>query len=200
MNVVKILNEWLKCITKLTSRFKKPRPEVERATFLKLRDSARQLTRLMVEARSNLGKLQLDLEDYGAETWERERKFEEKYYRMADSLFLLLDHLENLAKDEKKSDEIDWIYKKTRRILEDEGIEEILAKKGDHFSGIYHKHVGDRPDELPKGIVLEVVRKGYFIRSQPGIDDVVLRPAETIISSGPSGKQPESKTAEELGK
>lgn len=193
MRVVRILNSGLKSIIKLTSR---PKPQTEAApSFVELRGSVDQTIALLAEAGSRLKRLQLDLEDYAAQNWEREKESEEKYYRMTISLFLLLDHLENLAKDQKKSDEIDWLHKKIRRILEDEEIEEITVEKGDHFSGIYHKHVGDRPDEVEKGTVLEVTRKGYYIRGQAQEDSVILRPAEVIVSSGPSGKQPESKIA-----
>lgn len=200
MRFVKILNGWLKGIIKLIPQPERPKPEVEPASFPKLRDSVRQLMGLMAEARSNLERLQLDIEDYGAGSWIREKESKEKYYRMASSLFLLLDHLENLAKDKEKSDEIDWLYKRIRRILEDEGIEEIPAKKGYLFSGVYHEHVDDRAGEFPEHTVLKVVRKGYFIRGQTGTDDVILRPAEVIVSSGPPEKQPESKISEEVEK
>jgi molecular chaperone GrpE (heat shock protein) len=115
-------------------------------------------------------------------------------------VFLLLDHLENLAVGEKKPDEIEWLYTRIRRILEDEAIEEIQVGIGERFNGMYYKQVGSCPDELPRDAVLEVTRKGYFIRGQPGQDNAILRPAEVIVSDGPLGKKPESKISKEVDK
>lgn len=200
MRIVTILNGWLKNIIKPTIQLKDSKPETKSTSFPKLRDSMKQLMGLMAEARSNLERLQLDIEDYGAGSWMREEESKKKYYRMVSSLFLLLDHLEDLVKNEEKPDEIDWLYKRIRRILEDGGIEEISAKKGCLFNSIYHEYVDNRPSEFPKGIVLEVVRKGYFIRGQTGTDDVILKLAEVIVSSDPPEKQPESKISEEIEK
>ncbi len=154
--------------------------------FFKLCANVKQLSGLLAEAGANLDKLYLDLEDYGAKSWNQEKELEEKYLRMVYSLFLLLDHLENSAKDEKKADEIGWIYRRTLRILDDEGIEEIPVKMGDYFSDTRHKSVKSRPDELPKSAVLEITRKGYYTKSKTG-EDIILRPAEVIVSSGVSG-------------
>jgi molecular chaperone GrpE (heat shock protein) len=157
--------------------------------FVRLRDSVSQISGLLTEAGTNLEKLHLDIEDYGAKSWNQEKELEGKYYRLADSLFLLIDHLENAIKDGKKSDEIGWIYRRICRILEDEGIEEIPVKRGDQFNSTYHKHVDSRPEELPKSTVLEVTRKGYYMKDETG-EDIILRPAEVVVSGGPSVKQP----------
>lgn len=154
--------------------------------FLKLSDNIDKIIRLITETSSDMKSLQLDIEDYGAESWKNEEKLKEKYYRMVDNLFLLLDHFEIFKKRERESDKINWFYEKTRRILEEEGIEEIPVKKGDHFNGIYHEHVKSNPDKLPKGVVLDILLKGYYIKGKVEKDDIVLRPAKVTVSSGPS--------------
>jgi len=157
--------------------------------FIKLRDNVKQITGVLAEAGKNLEKLHLDVEDYGAKSWNQEKESEEKYLRLADSLFRLLDELEDLIKNENKSDDIDRIYRMTLRILEHEGIEEIPVKKGDHFSGTHHKCVGSRPDENPRSAILEIKRKGYYAKSKTG-EYTILRPAEVIVSGGVSVEGP----------
>lgn len=181
--IIVIIRDQNKTVSPIKIDSKAPLP------FSKLCDNVKQLSGLLLEAGANLGKLHLDLEDYGAKSWNQEKELEEKYLRTVYSLFLLLDHLENSAKDEKKSDEIGWIYRRTLRILEDGGIEEIPVKTGDYFSDTHHKSVKSRPDELPPSTVLEITRKGYHTKSKTG-EDIILRPAEVIVSSGVSGKQP----------
>ena len=73
------------------------------------------------------------------------------------------------------------------RILAEEGIEEIPVKTGDKFSSTNHKRVESRPDSSLKSSVLEITRKGYWIKSENG-EDIVLRPTDVIVSSGTSVK------------
>jgi molecular chaperone GrpE (heat shock protein) len=192
MNVNHILKRLLKKEAVDESRL-----DVERVPFPELRDRIKKITGFMAEAKLDLDKLVPDLEDYGAKSWRRERETIKKYHRMVDGLFLLLDHLENLAKGEKKSDEIEWLYTRIRRILEDEAIEEIQVSKGQLFNGRYYKQADSRHDELPVDAVLEVIRKGYFIEGLSGQEDVILRLAEVIVSSGPSEKKTETNLSEE---
>jgi len=195
MNVLHILKRLLK-----KDAAKESKLEVERVPFPELRFSMNKLSGLMAEATSDINRIFLDLEDYGAESWRRERETTKRYRRIVDSLFLLLDHLENLAVGEKKPDETEWLYTRICRILEDEAIEEIQVGKGEPFNGIYHKQVESRPDDLPRDAVLEVSRKGYFVRGQPGQDDAILRPAEVIVSNGSLETQPESKISKKVKK
>jgi molecular chaperone GrpE (heat shock protein) len=174
-----------------------PQLPAKKVPFSTLRERLDYVINQSGDMNSRLKLFQDELEKWGAASWQKEKKSKDKYYCITDSLILLLDHLENLAKSEKRSDELDWLYKRTRRILEDEGIEEIPVKKGDRFDGLYHKQVSDQPDEHPLGTVLEVARKGYYEKGVTGGDDVILRPVEVIVSSGLSGKQPESKRSKE---
>jgi len=138
-------------------------------------------------AGSDLSGLQVDLVSYGAERWERERDFLERYHHLTEHLFLLLDHLEVQVKGAVSPEGSRQLYRKANRILEEEGIEEISVMEGDPFDGKLHKHVGERPGDAPQGTILEVARKGYIIRHDiTGEDEFVLRPAEVIVSTGPT--------------
>ncbi len=154
-------------------------------SFLKLRGNLEKITGQIPEIGSQLDNLRLDLEDYAAENLKNEEELKEKYYRMTDNLFLLLDHFEIHKKSGKKSGKIDWFYEKTRWILEQEGIEEIPVARGDSFDGIYHQEIRSLPHKLPDGTILEVSSKGYYIKGKTGKDDIILRPARVTVSSGP---------------
>jgi molecular chaperone GrpE (heat shock protein) len=198
INILK--NRLMKHFNESTSQFEEPKPEADRVSFPELLTSARQLTSQIAMVTLKLDRILLDTEDYGVESWKREMEFKKKYIRVLDSLFILLDHLENLTMVEEKSNEIDWLFKRIHRILEDEAIEEIQVSKGKRFNGRYHKQVESRSDELPKDAVLEISRKGYFIRGKPGQSDAILRSAEVIISNGPLEKQPELRNSDKVGK
>jgi len=155
------------------------------SSFLKLRGNLEKITGQIQEIGSQLDNLRLDLEDYAAEGLKNEEELKEKYHRMADNLFLLLDHFEIHKKSGKKSGKIDWFYEKTRWVLEQEGIEEIPAARGDSFNGIYHQAVSSHPHKLPDGTILEISSKGYYVKSKTGKDDIIFRPVRVIVSSGP---------------
>ncbi len=155
-------------------------------SLAQLRYKIENISRLLRSAGTDLGGLQVDLVSYGAERWERERNFLERYSHLTEHLFLLLDHLELQVKAAPAREGGEVLYRKAARILEDEGIEEIAVKEGDAFDGKLHKHVGERPGDAPQGTVLEVARKGYVLRNElAGEEEFVLRPAEVIVCSGP---------------
>jgi molecular chaperone GrpE (heat shock protein) len=161
-----------------------PKSRTSNLLLPRLRENLDQVITLSTNANSQLRLFQDEVENWGAEQWQKEKDSEDKYYSIVEELFLLLDHL-NIQSHKQKSGELDWICQRARRILEDKGIEEIPVEKGDHFNGRYHKYLCHRQDKLGKDTVLEVVRKGYFIKGQTGQEDTVLRTAEVIISSGP---------------
>jgi molecular chaperone GrpE (heat shock protein) len=168
------------------------------ASFSEICKDLKRITELTTGASHNLNKLLLDLEDYGAGSWNREREAKNKYLRVINSLFLILDHFENMNTNNGESDEIGWFIKMVKRILEDEGIEEIPIKVGDVFNSKYHKQVGNRTDEHEEGSILEISRKGYISKSQEGKKVVaVLRPAEVIVSNGKTEKHSENEFTEE---
>jgi molecular chaperone GrpE (heat shock protein) len=167
------------------------------SSFLKLRDSLEKISGQIPEIGSQLDNIRLDLEDYTAQNLKNEEELKEKYYRMTDNLFLLLDHLEIYKKNNKKSDKINWFHEKTRWILEQEGIEEIPVARGDSFNGIYHQEINSHPHKLPDGTILEVLSKGYYKKGKTENDDIILRPARVTVSSGPQ-KDNISKKKEEV--
>lgn len=178
----------------LASRSRTVRPEVaaaederETPTLAQLRYKIEAIARQVRTAGTDLGGLQVDLVSYGAEHWEKERSFLERYHHLTEHLFLLMDHVELQLKGGAGREGSELLYKKASRILEEEGIEEIPVKEGEKFDGKFHKHVGERPGETPAGTILEVARKGYVMKGDLlGEEEIVLRPAEVIVSSGPA--------------
>ena len=198
MKITQKLRKNLKSLSfKHNSHFEEVETEAERMSFSELCENLRQITGLTTSASTNLNKLLLDFEDYGAESWKREMATRKKYFRVINSLFLILDHFENFTANNEKSEEINWVYKGVQRILDDEDIEEIPIEIGEPFNGKYHKSVGSHSDDLEAETVSEVSRKGYLIKGQPGQEDAILRPAEVIVSNGPMEKQSEKEITEE---
>jgi molecular chaperone GrpE (heat shock protein) len=117
--------------------------------------------------------------------WNQEKEARTKYHGLINGVLLWLDHFEQAAKENKTGKADEWLFRKARRILEDEGIEEIAVKRGEMFDGRRHKQGGSRPDGLPKDAILELLRKGYYIKGRGNQEDVVFRPAEVVCSSGP---------------
>jgi hypothetical protein len=156
--------------------------------FSSLRKKAGRVTKLLMEARSGLEGLKVDVEDFAAESWEREKALKNRYHGLASGLFLLLDHLEIQVRQEDATVGIEWLVRRLRQNLDREGIEEIEVEEGDAFDGMYHKHAGDRADDRPAGSVLEVARRGWFVRGDDGEDDLILRHAEVIVSTGTAGR------------
>jgi molecular chaperone GrpE (heat shock protein) len=155
------------------------------SAFAGLRKKAGRITKLLMEARSSIEGFNVDLEDYAAESWEKEKELDNRYHSLASSLFLLIDNLEVQERSGGTADGSDWLVRRARKMLAREGIEEIPVAEGDPFDGMYHKHAGDRDDQRPEGAVLEVTRKGYYVRAgSPDEDDIILRHAEVIVSRG----------------
>jgi hypothetical protein len=127
----------------------------------------------------------LDLEDKLVAAWEAERAARDGQHRLADELFLVLDHLDRTVADGADADRLRWFRDKLERVLAGAGIEEIRVAVGDAFDGGVHRHVGERAAELPRGAVLAVTRKGYARRAPGGGGGArVLRPTEVVLSSG----------------
>jgi molecular chaperone GrpE (heat shock protein) len=197
MKIIQIIKDFV-----YRSEPKAPKPEAERLSFLETCNNIRQLTEIMGKATSGLKTVLLDIEDFWTESWKREKESKKRYHHVVENLILLLDYLENRTADavEEKSDESNWLYKRLCQILENEGIIEMLVGKGELFNGKYHIQVESRQDELPRDAILEVTRKGYFMKSLSGQEDAVFRSAEVIVSNGPPEKQPEAPVNEEDAK
>jgi len=136
-------------------------------------------------AEAELRAKRLDLEDQLVTAWEAERAARDGQHRLAEELFLVLDHLDRTEAGASGDDRLRWFRGKLDRVLAGAGIDEIRVEIGDAFDGGVHRHVGERDAELPRGAVLAVTRKGYVRRGEGGrVQARVLRPAEVVLSSG----------------
>lgn len=71
---------------------------------------------------------------------------------------------------------LDMLYKEFKRLLRDEGLEEVPAREGEKFDPQLHEAVELKDDEGEEGRVLSVLQRGY--RFQGGL----LRPARVYVS------------------
>ncbi len=135
------------------------------------------------DAEKRLDALGLDLEDYGIESWDMEKKLMDEYVAITGRLFLLLDHLKILSSSADTDDASVRLERKITRLLEDSRIEEMESEEGNLFNGKRHIHAGERYDPAPPGTILEVTRKGY-LRADGMLhgESFILRPAEVIVS------------------
>jgi molecular chaperone GrpE len=99
-----------------------------------------------------------------------------KYLEIIDDLELAI--INRPAEDEAEAwvDGIELIHLKLNAILEDEGVEVILAE-GDTFDPNFHEAITyEEDDDHQDGQVIEVVQKGYKL------GDRVLRPAKVRVA------------------
>jgi len=85
------------------------------------------------------------------------------------------------SEEEEKTKGFELVFSEIKEVLKNEGLKEIDT------DGKYNPYMQEvvltKPSEKEEGSVLEVVRKGYMF------NDIMLRPASVIISSG----KPENK-------
>ena len=175
-----------KNINKITILPKEPALKGHTISFSELRDNLNQLVIQSGGITSRLDELSSALQVLSVQNWNKESDYKKRYLRIIDSIFFLLDQLENRISDGDNSKEIGGVLQNIGRILENEDIEEIIIHKGEPFNGNLHKKVGSRPDDHQANSIIEIVRKGYFISGYLGQDITTLRQAEVIVSEGPS--------------
>ena len=151
--------------------------------FSKLTIGINRVRNSFSDMESKLHSLSSDLDDFGSENWEMQKKIVSAYAEISKELFLLNDHL-LLESDEQRSDEAAWVIRKIEQAFEDNGIEEIVPEVGERFHSKYHSHAGERISDEKAGTVLEVVRNGYQRKGFVSDEPFVLRQAEVIVSAG----------------
>lgn len=99
-----------------------------------------------------------------------------KYLEILDDLELAIINRPAENEAEAWADGIELIHVKLKAILEDEGVELILAE-GDTFDPNFHEAITyEEDDDHQDGQVIEVVQKGYKL------GDRVLRPAKVRVA------------------
>ncbi|MCW3998661.1 MAG: nucleotide exchange factor GrpE [Candidatus Bathyarchaeota archaeon] len=128
-----------------------------------------------------------EIDTWAVKQWQRENQLSDDYDRVIKSLLLVIDHF-GTAKEGNR-DIAEWILGKIKRIIEDEGFEEIKVAQGDSFDGIYHQCVGQRSDVISDGDgeVVEIVRPGYLRKNSSNKGQTVFRPVEVIVSQKTNG-------------
>lgn len=122
----------------------------------------------------------------------RRRSMKEKHELMdyANEKLLLkmldvLDNLDNAIEAGKKSKDYDslfkgmeLIYQKTKKLFNEEGVEQMEDPTGKEFNVDYHDALMAQDSELPENYVVQQVQPGYKIK------DKVLRHAKVVTSTG----------------
>lgn len=169
---------------KFISQLIRPKDDdVKHSEFPNLRKSVKKLDKLMNEAKVSLEGFKSELEDYGAEGWSRENTAIEGYKNITNRLFHLLDEL-SLEPEKHLS-----ACQRIRQIIKEEGIVEIPASEGDLLNDRFHKKVAENYSKLPAGRILETLKSGYYKKNGSTVSEIVLRPAEVIVSNGHEGEQ-----------
>ena len=66
--------------------------------------------------------------------WQREKNLVESYNLLLDNLFLYVDHLENFSEKGIGNEQTEWAYKRIKKILYKNGIEDLYPGSTTEFS------------------------------------------------------------------
>ena len=111
--------------------------------------------------------------------------------RLVERLLPILDNFESAIAHGEGGTGVEMVHRELRRVLEDEGLEEIPAQ-GAPFDPMHHEAfeaVEDENAEEPR--VRAVLRRGYSLKGQ------VLRPAMVSVARPPERSDSEDKDAAE---
>lgn len=165
----------------------KPKDESDKSkqasSFSKLTIGLNRVRNSFADAESKMHALSADLDDFGSENWELQKKIISAYAEMAGELFLLYDHV-TLRKDDDLSDGDKLLKRKIEQLLDEAHVDEICPNSGEKFHSKYHCHAGERYSDHKAGSVVEVVRKGYQRKGFVSEEPFVIRQAEVIVSAG----------------
>ena len=142
---------------------------------------------------SDMQEFRKKCENWAIYMWQREKNLDESYNRLLDNLFLYVDHLENFSRKGIGNEQTEWAYKRMKKILYDNGFEDLYPDSTTEFTPEFHVCVGNRESKHRRGTILNVSRTGY-IRNNPSCGSpIVMRRAEVIVSSGvePETGEPE---------
>lgn len=106
--------------------------------------------------------------------------------RMIHKLLPIIDDLHAAVEASRSTADVsalqqglEMIYTKTMRIFEDAGVAIIEAESGQPFNVDVHEALMLQPSEVPEGLVIQTVQRGYSLHER------VLRHAKVITSAGP---------------
>ncbi len=165
--------------------------------FLALRGKLNQHTTKMRGLQRNLRELQkdlqevdlqdflLDIEDYGVGVRQEKRALVDMREKLIINLLYLVDRCEVFLSDKNKKstfknkmddktiDQIESIYGRLQNILKDEGVLQMGVEVGEPFNPL--KHEGEVRGSSKRGLIVEILRKGYLLESK------VIRKAEVVV-------------------
>ncbi len=160
---------------------------VKETPFSEVRDNLDSAISDSANLSSKLELLKQEMNACGNANFQKEKETEDKYYNTLTDVFQLLDHFQMVYDQNKQTEEVGWLRERAQRILEDQKISEMPVNRGDAFDARYHKYVGKRADDLPRGSISAVARKGYVLKGQNG-EMEVLRVAEVLVSDNQPNK------------
>ncbi|MBN2527688.1 MAG: nucleotide exchange factor GrpE [Deltaproteobacteria bacterium] len=152
-------------------------------SFSKLTIGINRVRNSFSDMESRLHALSVDLDEFGSDNWEMQKKIVSAYAEISKELFLLYDHV-SLDDESERSEASQRMMRKIAQALENNGIEKIVPSAGERFHSKYHSHAGERQSDQKAGTILEVVRDGYQRQGFVSDEPFVLRQAEVIVSTG----------------
>jgi hypothetical protein len=124
--------------------------------------------------------------------WESHKQLQHKCQQLIRGMIVFRDRMEQLQAGRIPPENVATLAEtcivEAGEALGQAGIVEIPVQSGQPVNSSAHSVVGMRTDEHPKGLVLEVVRRGYAVTGERG-ELVPTRLAEVIISSGPAKQE-----------
>ncbi len=158
-------------------------PEKAPPSFSRLTIGINRVRNSFSEMESKLNTLSGDLDDFGSDNWELQKKIISAYAEISRELFLLYDHL-SINDATSNSEDPTRLKRKIEQAMENNSIGEIVPEVGERFHSKYHCLAGERASAQKSGTIVEVIRKGYQREGFIGDKPFVLRQAEVIVSSG----------------
>ncbi|WGH25412.1 MAG: nucleotide exchange factor GrpE [Candidatus Shikimatogenerans bostrichidophilus] len=91
----------------------------------------------------------------------------------------ILDDFKRLIKEEKitNKDGIYFIYKKLKKILEDNGLKKIKVNIGDDFNPDFHYAITQVKNKKMKNKIVQILEDGYYVY------DNIIRCVKVIVGS-----------------
>jgi molecular chaperone GrpE len=135
-------------------------------------------------AKDQLLRARADFDNYRRRA-EREKADARRWGKeeMVAKLLSILDVVEHAESAAKKGSDmksvvvgLDMLYKEFRKVLKEEGLEEVPAEPGSGFDHAVHEAVETVPDEGVEHRILSVLQRGYRLHGN------LLRPARVKVS------------------
>lgn len=175
------------------------RPGPADSSFVGLREQSADIGRDLMQLSSLAASAGMRMTDFARAferhafgSWEGSKQLQERCQELLRAMIIFRDRIEQLREGRIPPDRVRSVAEtcdlQIGEALSQAGVQEIPVQIGQPRDPSTHNVVGLAPGEQLKGVVLEVVRRGYAVADERG-QLVPIRPAEVVVSSGPASLQ-----------